>query len=155
RMSLNLPTFILTLVFLAFMATSVYMRSVHDKVEQEMKVTLGQLEAEDDFNALALFVDLEKDILKDEQLKQLFTISLPNTQTDIINQYLKTHYFSGYRSKLEFNSYYYYDQRPLEHYNSDKIEEYREKVINNSTKVPQTQNFYRVRSELGTHEYFL
>lgn len=155
RMSLNLPTFILTLVFLAFMATSVYMRSVHDKVEQEMKVTVGQLEAEDDFNALALFVDLEKDILKDEQLKQLFTISLPNTQTDIINQYLKTHYFSGYLSKFEFNSYYYYDQRPLEHYNSDKIEEYREKVINNSTKVPQTQNFYRVRSELGTHEYFL
>ena len=32
--------------------------------------------------------------------------------------------------------------------------EYREKVINNAVRVPQTDHFYRVRSELGTHEYF-
>lgn len=155
RLSLNLPTFILTLVFLAFMATSVYMRSIHDKEEREMKITLNQLEAEDDLNALALFVDIEDKIAKDQQLKQLFAISLPKTQTSIINQYLKTNYFSGYLSKFEFSGYYYYNDLPLDNYPTDKIEEYREKVISKSTKVPQTQNFYRVRSDLGTHEYFL
>ena len=155
RVHLSMSTFILTLVFLAFMTTSVYTRSLEEKVEREMKVTVNQLEAEDDLNATALFVDLEKRIVADEGLRQSFAISLPNTQTDIINDYIKNTYFSGYLSKFEFSAFYYYNNKPLGSYDNNKIDEYREKVINKSTKVQQTEHFYRVRSDLGTHEYFL
>lgn len=155
RVNLNMSTFILTLIFLALMTTSVYMRSLHNKVEREMKVTINQLEAEDDLNATALFVDIEKKILADEQLKRFFYNSLPNVPIQNINNYLKTYYFGGYLSKFEYTGYFYYNNEPLANYSNDKIEEFREKVINKSTKIPQTQNFYRVRSELGTHEYFL
>jgi len=120
-----------------------------------MKVTVNQLEAEDDLNATALFVDLERKITADEGLRQSFAISLPNTQIDIINDYIKNTYFSGYLSKFEFNGYYYYNDQALGNYENNKIDEYREKVINKSTKVQQTEHFYRVRSDLGTHEYFL
>jgi len=155
RVSLSMSTFIITLVFLAFMTTSVYLRSLHHKVESEMKITLNQLEAEDDLNATSLFIDLEHKILSDNRLKQLFLISLPNTQTNIINTYLKKNYFNGYLSKFEFNGFYYFNDKPLNQYSNNKIEEYREKVINKSTKVPGTDHFYRLRSELGTQEYFL
>lgn len=155
RVNLVVSTFILTLVFLAFMTTSVYMRSIGDKMEREMEISVNQLDAEDDLNATALFSELEKKIVNDQRLRQLFEISLPSTQTDIINEYIKNNYFSGYLSKFEFNSYYYFNDLPLEEYPNNKIDEYREKVINKSTKVQQTENFYRVRGELGTHEYFL
>lgn len=160
RVSLTMSTFILTLVFLAFMTTSVYMRSIHNKVEREMKITLNQLEAEDDLNATALFVDMENRILNDEQLKKSFSYMFQQNQADhintnSINNYIKANYFSGYLSKFEFNGYYYFNGQALGIYPNDKIEEYREKVINKSTKVPQTEHFYRLRSELGTHEYFL
>lgn len=155
KVSLSLSTFILTLVFLAFMTTSVYMRSLADKVEREMKVTINQLEAEDDLNATALFADLEDKIISDRNLRQSFAFTLPNTKTDVINDYIKHTYFSGYLSKFEFNGYYYYNNQPLGNYDNNKIEEYREKVINKSTKVLQTDHFYRLRSDLGTHEYFL
>jgi len=155
RVNLSMSTFILTLVFLAFMTTSVFIKSLENKVEREMRVTVNQLEAEDDLNATALFVDLEKKIIADEGLRQSFAISLPNTQTDIINAYIKNTYFSGYLSKFEFSGYYYFNDQALGNYDNNKIDEYREKVINKSTKVQQTDHFYRVRSDLGTHEYFL
>ena len=155
RVNLSMSTFILTLIFLSFMTTSVYMRSLKEKVEREMKVTLNQLESEDDLNATALFVDLEKKLVNDENLKQLFAISLPTTNTSIITDYIKTNYFSGYLSMFEFNSFFYYNDQPLGPYNANKIDEYREKVINKSTKVQQTDHFYRLSSDLGTHEYFM
>lgn len=153
--NLAVSTFILTLVFLAFMTTSVYMLAIKDKMQREMQISVNQLDAEDDLNATALFAEIEEDLINDRRLRQLFAISLPHTQTGIINEYIKTNYFSGYLSKFEFNGYYYFNDLPLDDYPNDKIGEYREKVINNSTKVQQTENFYRVRSELGTHEYFL
>src|SRR5690606_41040186 len=67
----------------------------------------------------------------------------------------KKNYFKGYLSKFEFNGYYYFNDEPLNQYANNKILEYREKVINKSTKVPGTEHFYRLRSELGTQEYFL
>lgn len=155
RVNLAVSTFILTLVFLAFMTTSVYMRAIQDKMKREMEISVKQLDAEDDLNATALFSELENQIVNDQRFRQLFGISLPNTQTSVINDYIKTNYFSGYLSKFEFNGYYYFNDRPLGDYRNNKIDEYREKVINKSTKVQQTDNFYRVRSELGTHEYFL
>lgn len=155
KVNLAMSTFILTLIFLAFMTTSVYTRSLEAKVERDMRVTVNQLEAEDDLNATALFVELEKKIIADEGLRQSFAISLPNTQIDIINDYIKNTYFAGYLSKFEYSGFYYYNDIPLGNYDNNKIDEYREKVINKSTKVQQTEHFYRVRSDLGTHEYFL
>jgi hypothetical protein len=48
--------------------------------------------------------------------------------------------------------FYYYNSKELGHYKNNKVEEYREKVIKNSLKI--SNNFYRLNSELGTHEYF-
>src|SRR5690606_37340239 len=47
----------------------------------------------------------------------------------------------------------YLNGNPIEHYTSNKIIDYREKVIN-STKINSTSNFYKHPTEIGKLEYF-
>ncbi|UZJ64833.1 hypothetical protein OKW96_00415 [Sphingobacterium sp. KU25419] len=123
-----------------------------DEKSGEYEAFISNLEAEDDINAISLYTEIEKDILNDEQLKHLFKISLPNTNTQTINEYIEQKYLGGYLSRYEFMGFYYNNNKELAHYKNNKVEEYREKVIKNSLKI--SNNFYRLNSELGTHEYF-
>ncbi|MBE8713521.1 ATP-binding protein [Sphingobacterium hungaricum] len=150
----KLSRFIFTILLISIIASLNYFDSMRLKKIENMKLVLSNLEAEDDLNALSLFGEIETDIEDDKQLSQLFEISLPNTDTEYISNYLKNIYFSGYLSKFEFQAYYLYDGKPLDNSSTNKIEEYREKVINKSVKVANLNSFYRIQSELGTHEYF-
>src|SRR5690606_159021 len=85
----------------------------------------------------------------------LLSLNRERPDIDYITDYIKTRYLSGYLSKFEFQAYYYDNEGlPLEDYPVDKAAEYREMVIKSAIKIPVTSNFYRLRSELGTHEYF-
>jgi len=150
----KLSSFIFTILLISVVASLNYFDSMRHKKIENMKLILASLEAEDDLNALSIFEEIEASLPYDLQLIQLFEISLPNTDTEYISNYLRNIYFSGYLSKFEFQAFYLYDQQPLDRSSANKIEEYREKVINNSVKVANLKNFYRIQSELGTHEYF-
>ncbi len=148
-----LTNYIAVLILWAIISAITHARFYQERNLIDMKILLSNLQSEDDVNAVSLFSDIESSLANDQELKHLFNISLPYTNTEGINDFIKKKYFSGYLSKYEFKAYYY-DQNniPLNPASQNKINEYREKVINKSIKV--TQNFYRSSAELGTHEYF-
>ena len=120
-----------------------------------MKYAITQLLAEDDTNAVSLFIDLEKDLPRDEQLQRLLKNSDSASDRRAIDEYIRTRYLSGYLSKFEFQAFAYNNEgQPLNNYGIDKANEYREKVIKNAIKIPYTNNFYRLKTDLGSLEYF-
>lgn len=151
----QLSAFIISVLLISLMSSIALTKSMRYKREETMKLILNSLESEDDVNAVSMFIDLEKNILNDNQLKHLFEISVPHTDVHVITQYIKNKYLSGYLSKFEFKGYYYYNQnKALDEYDENWIDYYREKIINSSTRIGSTESFYRLGSELGTHEYF-
>lgn len=148
----KLATHIIVIILLSIICSVYHGHYFKMKKVDNMKLFISNLEAEDDINAISLYTEIEKDILKDEQLKHLFKISLPNTNTQTINEYIEQKYLGGYLSRYEFMGFYYNNNKELAQYKNNKVEEYREKVIKNSLKI--SNNFYRLNSELGTHEYF-
>lgn len=148
----KLATHIIVIILLSVIFSVYHGHFFKMKKLENMKLFISNLEAEDDINAVSLYSEIEKDILNDEQLKHLFKISLPNTNTQTISEYIEKKYLSGYLTRYEFIGFYYNNNKELARYKNNKVEEYREKVIKNSLKI--SNNFYRLNSELGTHEYF-
>ncbi|MEJ5148629.1 MULTISPECIES: HAMP domain-containing sensor histidine kinase [Sphingobacterium] len=148
----RLATHIIVIILLSTIFSIYHGHFFKMKKLENMKLFISNLEAEDDINAISLYTEIEKDILNDEQLKHLFKISLPNTSTQTISEYIEKKYLSGYLSRYEFLGFYYNNNKELAPYKNNKVDEYREKVIKNSLKI--SNNFYRLNSELGTHEYF-
>lgn len=151
----QLSTFILTV--LLFSTISVISANHYNEIKKaaRMEQAISHLLAEDDVNAVSLFIDMEQNMINDYRLSKLF--SLQNNAYDIpyITDYIKTRYMSGYLSRFEFQAFYYDNEgKSLENYTVDKPAEYRESVIKSAIKIPFTNNFYRLRSELGSHEYF-
>ena len=145
---------ILTLLSISLLSSITYTRGMRLEEIKEMALTLNYLEAENDLNAMSVFPDIESSLNKDTVFANLLLDDVPDKE-HVLSNYIKLNYIDGYLSKYEQQFYYYFNGSPLTPYPNDKIVEYREKVINNSVRVPQTEHFYRVRSELGTHEYFL
>lgn len=151
----RLSIFITTVLLLSCISVISYNHYNSIKKIDGMKQSISHLLAEDDVNAVSLFIDLEKNINEDYKLEKLLSLNRERPDIDYITDYIKTRYLSGYLSKFEFQAYYYDNEGlPLEDYPVDKAAEYREKVIKSAIKIPFTSNFYRLRSELGTHEYF-
>ncbi|MFD1769386.1 ATP-binding protein [Sphingobacterium suaedae] len=151
----RLSIFITTILLLSAISVISYNHYNRIKKIDGMKQSVSHLLAEDDVNAVSLFIDVEKNINIDYKLEKLLNLNRGGNDISYITDYIKTRYLSGYLSKFEFQVYYYDNEgRPLENYISDKAAEYREKVIKSAIKIPFTTNFYRLRSELGTHEYF-
>lgn len=151
----RLSIFISTILLLSGVSVISYNYYNRIKKKDVMKQSIAHLLAEDDVNAVSLFVDIEKNINNDYKLEKL--LSLKDTAADIpyIADYIKTRYLSGYLSKFEFQAFFYNNEgQPLEKYGSNVAAAYREKVIKSAIKIPFTTNFYRLKSELGTHEYF-
>lgn len=151
----QLSTFILTVLILSFISiiTSNHYNDI--KKTERMEQAISHLLAEDDVNAVSLFIDLEENITNDTRLSKLFSLHSHIHDADYITDYIKTRYMSGYLSRFEFQAFYYDNEgHPLENYAVDKPMEYRENVIKSAIKIPFTANFYRLRGELGTHEYF-
>lgn len=150
----KLSLHIASLITLALISTIKYADAIKEIQKEQMKITLMTLESDDDLEAISRFSEIENNLLNDQQLKHLIQISLPNTDTKVINEYLKRKYLDGYLSKYEFRGYYYHNDIPLGNYPDNKIDEYREKVINKSVKVNETNLFYKVKTEIGTYQYF-
>ena len=110
------------------------------------------MEAVDDANALALFHDLEKEIVKDPILIDYFKRPR-NENRELLNEHLKRTYLSGYLSRYEFAANEYdTDWIPIGNSSASKRQAYRNKVISGAIKV--SENFYRGNSRFGNFEYF-
>lgn len=151
----QLSTFILTVLLFSVISVISYNHYNEIKKIDRMEQSIAHLLAEDDVNAISLFIDLEKNIVQDYRLSKLFSMRDSVADIPYITDYIRTRYMSGYLSRFEFQAFYYDNEGlPLENYLVDKPAEYRENVIKSAIKIPFTSNFYRLRSELGTHEYF-
>ncbi len=151
---LHVSALITSLLVISLMSSIALTKSIQSKREISMEKTIDLLNAEDDVNAVSLFDELENNIQNDKHLKQLFQITVPNTDGKAISEYIKNKFLSGYLSKFEFKGYYYYNGTiPLGDYDKNQLEHYREKIIRSSTKVNGTDFFYRLGTEVGTHEY--
>ncbi|HMR18494.1 MAG TPA: hypothetical protein PKA53_04270, partial [Sphingobacterium sp.] len=149
----NISTRVITLVALAMMTSITFSKSIEATQEKHLQKNISYLKSNDDPEAISIFDSLEKDILQDDYLHKTIRFSLSHPNTDLFESYLKRKYINGYLSKYEFKSYYYVNNAPLGDYASNKIEEYREKVIN-STKIGSTSNFYKLSTDFGTLVYF-
>lgn len=150
----QLSSLIMSLLIVSLMSTIALTRSIQGKRHQAMKEKIEILNAEGDENAVVLFEELEKEIKENAYLLKLLQLAAPYEDNENLTRYLKNEFFSGYLSKFEFNGYYYLDDEiPLGKYGQNYLDLYRERVINSSTRVASTENFYKLGSELGTHEY--
>jgi len=150
----NISTRVVSLITLALISTIKYADAYKSAQQEQMKDILKTLEAGEDITAIPLFYDVETEILKDNQLKKMITLSAKTNDTKVVNEYIKRKYLLGYLSKYEFNGYYYFNSKPIGNYSSDMMAEFREKVINSSIKLSESTLFYKAPSEVGSYEYF-
>lgn len=143
----------LTVLLLLAGIASLRQSELQQKQRQEaQKMAIQELEDVDDVNALALFLDLEKDIIQDSIIINNFR--RPNLQTPArVLDHLKSTYFSGYLSRYEVAVDVYDAQfLPVNKQSTDRLSAYREKVISGAIKV--SAYFYRGNSSFGNYEYF-
>ena len=148
----DLAVFIATLLLMASITAIKHSQFQRYKKEEKQKIAISRLEAVDDVNAIALFRDLEKEIVKDSVLTNYFK-SPHDENRELLNEHLKRTYLSGYLSRYEFVADEYdRDWTPIGNSSASKRQAYREKVISGAIKV--SENFYRGRSRFGNFEYF-
>lgn len=154
-MPYKLSIFIISVVLLSSISVVSYDYYNNIRKVEGMKLAITHILAEDDTNAVSLFIDIEEEIKTDYKLERLLSFNDSVTNSKGIEEYIRTRYLSGYLSKFEFQGYFYNNEGvPLDNYGVDKANEYREKVIKNAIKTPYTRNFYKLKSELGSLEYF-
>jgi len=149
----NISTQVICLVALAFITAIVFSKAYKTVQEEQLRQTIAFLKSNDDPEAIVQFDSMENDILSDTYFPKILEFSYPNVDGKYLTSYIKRKYLNGYLSKYDFQGYYYINDIPVEPYNTNKIKEYREKVIN-STKVNSESSFYKASTELGTLEYF-
>lgn len=148
----DLAIFISTLLLLAAITAIKHDQFQRYKKEEAQKQAIYKMEAVDDANALALFHDLEKEIVRDPVLIEYFEWP-QHGDRDLLNEHLKRSYLSGYLSKYEFIANEYDTEWiPIGESSASKLEAYRNKVISGAIKV--SENFYRGNSRFGNFEYF-
>ncbi|MFC7525776.1 ATP-binding protein [Parapedobacter sp. GCM10030251] len=148
----DLAIFISTLLTLAAITAIKHDQFQRKKRAEAQKQAIFKMEAVDDANALALFHDLEKEIVKDPVLIEYFE-QPKDENRDLLNEHLKRTYLSGYLSKYEFAANEYdTNWIPIGESSVSKLEAYRKKVISGAIKV--SENFYRGNSRFGNFEYF-
>ena len=148
----DLAIFISTLLLLAAITAIKHDNFQRYKKEETQKQAIYKMEAADDANAIALFHDLEKEIVTDPVLIDYFEHPKAENR-DLLNEHLKRTYLSGYLSKYEFMANEYdTNWIPIGESSVSKLEAYRNKVISGAIKV--SENFYRGNSRFGNFEYF-
>src|SRR5690606_5414172 len=149
----RVSTHVISLVSLALITAIIFSKSYNKAQEKQLKQTISLLKSNDDPEAIVQFDSIESDLLSDDHLLKILHFSYPDIDGQFLSSYIKRKYLNGYRSKYDFQGYYYLNTDPIEKYTSNKITDYREKVIN-STKINSTSNFYKHATEIGKLEYF-
>lgn len=119
------------------------------KEREQRKVIAYKLESANDPNAVLLFFSLEKELLKDESIKEYFRD--PTDKTNLQSK-LRKLYFSGYLSRYKLETYAYTPGQEELSGDSVSINNFKNLVIAGSIKV--SDNFYRINNTFGYQHYF-
>lgn len=150
---LNFANILLVILLFAVICTIKRAEYMHTKNIETMKLTLQRLDNADDVNAIPAFFKLEEEIKKDPILSDYF--SNPNRyNAQLLSEYIRKTYFSGYLSRYEFNLSVRSstDQLLSTGPQDQRMPNYRELVEQGALKV--TNNFYRGSKGFGTLYYF-
>lgn len=146
---------IITLITLALITNIKFAEASKEAQIEQMKITVSEIQSEDDVLAISKFRQIENEIISDPQLKILLQIVKGPDKENIIDEYIRKKYLTGYISQYDFDGYYFKNDLPLGKYDSEILDIFREKVIGRSIKVDQTQQFYKSQvTGLGVYEYF-
>ncbi|MXV49538.1 GHKL domain-containing protein [Pedobacter sp. HMF7647] len=148
--SFNLGIFVFTVLVLAVIASLKLSEFNLIREHEERKVIVQRLESSDDPNAIVLFSNLEKSILKDELIAEYF--KSPERDYSTFNNRLQRSYFDGYLSRFDFKTFEYeYNGKRFENETSS-LNHYRDLVVHGAIKV--TDYFYRINNTFGYQNYF-
>jgi two-component system nitrogen regulation sensor histidine kinase NtrY len=151
---LNLAVFISTLLLLAGIGSVKHIEYQRLKKMEGQKLAIQKLIEEEDLNALSLFGDLEKDLLTDTLLQNFSHSSSPVVQ-ELLDEYLKKNYFSGYLSKYDISTSIYNDQdQPLFEGTARKRQTYVEMIVSGNAMLKTGNHFYSLPQPFGNFEYF-
>lgn len=140
------------LITLGFALISSYKLSQFQNVKEkeDRKQLALRLENADDPNAVLLFLNLEKEILKDKLIADYF-ISADSKKS--LTRRLQKQYFDGYLSRYTFNAYVFHS---VDGATSDSanisLNTYKNLVLAGSIKV--SDYFYRINNTFGYQNYF-
>ena len=148
----NLAVFVALLFLFAGIASLKQNLFQEQKLQDNQLLALQKLESSEDPNAVLLFLDIEKEIIKDEVLLDYFNFH-NHKDAQLLNEELRKTYFSGYLAKYDFSAYILNADSQL---NSpvalSKLSYFKDKVIAGSRKV--STNFYRLNNSIGYINYF-
>ncbi|SEN80955.1 His Kinase A (phospho-acceptor) domain-containing protein [bacterium A37T11] len=150
----NLVVFISILLLFATIASIKHAAFQAQKHLQAQEVTLQRLSTSDDPNAVLLFFDLEKEVLKDPLLIDYFRF--PNyDKLQILNEHFRKVYLTGYLSRFECNmSEYNAEFKSIGSGSEAKLQQYLEKVVDGSFRLSKKLDFYRITNSIASIEYF-
>lgn len=148
----HLATYVAILLLFATIASLKQGSFQEKKLEVQQSIALQKLESTDDPNAVLLFLDIEKQISRDNELIDF--IHYPeSSDIRVMNDNVKKNYFGGYLSRYDFNGYLYdYQGGSSDSLALVKLDYFKNKVIEGSRKV--SVNFYRLNDRIGSLNYF-
>src|SRR5690606_34874105 len=94
----QLSTFILTILLFSVISVISYNHYNEIKKMNKIEQSIAHLLAEDDVNAVSLFIDLEKNIVHDYRLRKLFSLDDSIPDIPYITDYIKTRYMRDRKS---------------------------------------------------------
>ena len=145
----NAGHFILVTLALALIASYKLSQFQNVKEKEERKKLALRLEDSDDPNAVLLFLNLEKEILKDSVIIKHFS----SEEKTSLKRRLRKQYFDGYLSKYNFNAYVFYNTDEVSGGSSSiSLNTYKNLVLAGSIKV--SDYFYRINNTFGYQSYF-
>lgn len=147
----NLGTFVIFLLIFAIIGSLKLSRFQFLKERESRKLMAGKLESSADPNAVLLFFNLEKEILKDKFIIDYF--SNPLASHSALNNRLVKLYLAGYLSRYDFQAYEYNERDQF--IKGDRglpLSNFKNLVLKGAVKV--SGYFYRRNNTFGFHQYF-
>ena len=97
---------VIVLLSISLLSSFIYHKSIRIVKQKEMELTLNHLEAENDLNAMSIFIEMEKNLASDSTiLRQLLVDAAAAHQSQLLNNHIKTRYLNGYLSRYEHQFY--------------------------------------------------
>ncbi|WP_276360251.1 ATP-binding protein [Daejeonella sp. H1SJ63] len=148
---INPVVFVIALLIFATIGSLKLSRFQNLKERESRKLIAAKLESSADPNAVVLFYQLEKDILKDKAIIDYF--SNPISSHNALNYRLGKLYMAGYLSRYDFESLEYNEND--EFIKGDKLvplSAFKNRVLKGSVKV--SEYFYQINNTFGYQQYF-
>lgn len=148
---INPAAFVIALLIFAIIGSLKLSRFQNLKERESRKLIATKLESSADPNAVVLFYQLEKDILRDKAIIDYF--SNPISSHNMLNYRLSKLYMAGYLSRYDFESLEYnVNDEFIKGDRQISLSVFKNRVLKGSVKV--SEYFYQINNTFGYQQYF-